>query len=278
MKQLLDDAYQRHYAVPAFNVSNLEFIKCVLSAANDLRSPVILQTHHLEADYANARNIVDMTCNLGADMDLKVAIHLDHGSSFEQAMHCIRAGYTSVMFDGSHLPLKQNIEILSSVVKAAHAVGVTVEGELGTIGNTTEFGEKIENIYLSDPEAAAQLTRETGIDCLAVAIGNAHGFYTQEPRLDFDRLKKITSLVHVPIVLHGGTGIPKEQIHKAIHGGISKLNISTALRSVFLSELRTLLNLDPNELELMKVFDAASKKMDISIKNAILMSMSDNKL
>jgi fructose/tagatose bisphosphate aldolase len=101
MKQLLDDARQRHYAVPAFNVSNLEFIKCVLSAANDLRSPVILQTHHLEADYANAKNIVDMACNLGADMDLKAAIHLDHGSSFEQAMRCIRAGYTSVMFDGS---------------------------------------------------------------------------------------------------------------------------------------------------------------------------------
>jgi ketose-bisphosphate aldolase len=278
MKQLLDDAYQGHYAVPAFNVSNLEFIKCVLSTANELRSPVILQTHYLEADYAGAENIVDMALNLGADMDLKVAIHLDHGSRFEHAIQCIRAGYTSVMFDGSLLPIEQNIEILSSIVKAAHTVGVTVEGEIGTIGNTSEFGEDIENAYLSDPDAAFRLTRETGIDCLAVAIGNAHGFYKEDPRLDFKRLEEITSLVHIPIVLHGGTGIPREQITKAIQCGVAKLNISTALRSAFLSELRSLLNSSPNELELMKIFSAALQKMKVCIKDVILMCMSDNKL
>lgn len=277
MKTLLADAYQGHYAVPAFNVCNLENIQCVLTIAQELHSPVILQAHYLEVNYAGAKTLVDIVRDVGANMDLDVAVHLDHGATYADAMRCIQGGFSSVMYDGSTLPLEENIAELRRVVAAASAVGVTVEGEIGTIGQTTEFGEKIEGAHLTDPAAAERLVNETNVDCLAVAIGNAHGFYTADPKLNFDLLKEITDRISVPIVLHGGTGIPKEQIQKAIKMGIAKINFSTALRSAFIVAMKSYLQENPEELGLMDIFTAGSDGMKAAIRDCIDLCMSAGK-
>lgn len=277
MKTLLKDAYKRHYAVPAFNICNMENIQCVLSVANELRSPVILQAHYLEVDYAGAKNLADMTRNIGADFDLDIAIHLDHGATYEHAIRCIQGGFSSVMYDGSALPLDDNIAELRRVVLAGRAVGVTVEGEIGTVGQTTEFGDKIENAHLTDPASAGRLVKESEVDCLAVAIGNAHGFYTTDPKLDFDRLKEIARRVSIPLVLHGGTGIPKDQIQQAIKMGIAKINFSTALRGAFISAMKAFLEANPDELGLMDILTAGSQQMKSAIRNSIDMCMSAGK-
>lgn len=277
MKALLEEARERHYAVPAFNVCNLENVQGVLAVANELRSPVILQAHYLEVYYAGAKTLVDMVRNVGADMHLDVAVHLDHGATYEDAMRCIQGGFSSVMYDGSALPLAENIAELRRVVTAGHAVGVTVEGEIGTIGQTTEFGERIEGAHLTDPGAAEQLVSETDVDCLAVAIGNAHGFYTADPQLDFDRLQEITRRISIPIVLHGGTGIPKEQIQRAICMGIAKINFSTALRSAFIGAMKAHLQQNPDELGLMDILAAGNKAMQCAVRDCIDLCMSAGK-
>jgi len=277
MKNLLEDAYQRHYAVPAFNVCNMENIQCVLSVANELRSPVIIQAHYLEVEYAGAKNLADIAKNVGADLDLDIALHLDHGATYEHAIRCIQGGFSSVMYDGSAAPLEDNIAGLRRVVLAGRAAGVTVEGEIGTIGQTTEFGGKIENAHLTDPASAERLVRESEADCLAVAIGNAHGFYTADPKLDFDLLQEIARRVSVPLVLHGGTGIPKEQIRQAIPMGIAKINFSTALRSAFIKSMKSFMDANPDELGLMDILAAGSKQMKAVIRDSIDMCMSAGK-
>jgi fructose-bisphosphate aldolase class II len=277
MKQLLQMGLAGHYAVPAFNICNLETIQGVLEVAEEMRSPVILQAHWLEAYYSTPRNVVQMAEELGRDRDVLAAVHLDHGATYEDAVRCVRGGFTSVMYDGSCLPLDENIATLRKVVEMAAAVGVTVEGEIGTIGQTSEMGEKIENAYLTHPADAKRLVDETCIDCLAVAIGNAHGFYKQEPRLDFDRLREIADAVKIPLVLHGGTGIPREQIQRAITMGIAKINFSTVLRSAFISRVHDFMTANPDELGLMDILAQGKEAMKVRVADCIDMCMSANR-
>lgn len=277
MKKLIARAHEEHYAVPAFNVCNMENIQGILEVAQEMHAPVIIQAHWLEADYAGAKTVVEMVKCLGESMDVEVAVHLDHGATFEDTVKCLRGGFTSVMYDGSLLPLEENIANLTKVVEMAHAAGVTVEGELGTIGQTGEMGEKIEGAYLTDPASAKQLVRETGIDCLAVAIGNAHGFYLAEPKLDFVRLKEIADMVEVPLVLHGGTGIPCEQIQKAITMGISKVNFSSALRKACISRIHEYLNEKPDEISLMDIMAAGKEALKTEVRKSIKMCMCADK-
>lgn len=273
MKELLSDAYDGGYAVPALNVCNLETIQGVLEQAEEMSAPVILQAHWLEAYYSSPKAVVELVRTLGEERDVTAAIHLDHGATYGDAIRCIRGGFSSVMYDGSSLPLDENIAILKKVVEAARAVGVTVEGEIGTIGQTSEMGEKLENAYLTDPMQAKELVDETDIDCLAVAIGNAHGFYKKDPELDFTLLQEITKVVRVPLVLHGGTGIPYDQIQKAIGMGIAKVNFSTALRMAFISKINTFMNENPEELGLMEILSEGKEAMKLEVKKAIEMCM-----
>jgi sugar/nucleoside kinase (ribokinase family) len=171
LKRLVEPAHRAGYAVPHFNVCNLETVQTVLSVADELRSPVILGAHWLEYEYAGTRTLVNLIENVGAAYDLDVAVHLDHGRGYEDAARVLAGGFTSVMFDGSSLPLEENVAITEQVVALAAATGASVEGEIGTIGQTTEFGEHIPNAHLADPRAAERLAG-TGIDILAVAIGN----------------------------------------------------------------------------------------------------------
>lgn len=267
MKTLLDSGLREHYAIPAFNVCNMESIQAVLETAAELRMPVILQAHYLECAYAGESNIVHMATEIGRNLDVQAAIHLDHGVSLEDAVRCIRGGFSSVMYDGSQYSLKENAAVLKQIVKLAHMVGVTVEGEVGTVGNTSEMGETLESVQLTDPNEAQWLVEETGVDCLAVGIGNAHGFYTEKPQLDFGRLEEIRRRVTVPLVLHGGTGLPEEQIRRAITMGIAKVNFSSALRRAYIGAVGKHLEEKPDELSMMDLFTAAKEKMKDEIRH-----------
>jgi fructose-bisphosphate aldolase class II len=254
MKKLMAAAYEGHYAVPAFNCASLEMIQCVLRTAAEMRSPVILGIHPVEVAYFGGAAVpVAIAKTVGADLDIEVAIHLDHGDSEKSVMGAIQGGFSSVMFDGSHLPIDQNVERTRGVVEIAHTVGVTVEGEVGTIGMTDEFGAKLENAHLSDPDWAERLAN-TGIDCLAVAIGNAHGFYAEEPQLRFDLVEEIRRRIKIPMVLHGGTGIPRDQVQRAISMGVAKMNVGTALRYAFVAAAKQLCDTEPTkDLPLMSL-------------------------
>lgn len=278
MKQLLEEARKGGYAIPAFNVCNLETVQGVLEQAEEMKAPVILQIHWLEAYYSSPKTMVDIIKNVAADKNVKIAIHLDHGATFEDTVRCVQGGFTSVMYDGSLLPLNENIANLKKVVEMAKAVGVTVEGEIGTIGQTSEMGEEIEGAYLTDPDDAKRLAEETGIDCLAVAIGNAHGFYKEDPQLDFTRLKEITDRVSIPLVLHGGSGIPCEQIQQGIRMGIAKINFSTVLRNAFIKETKQYMNDNPEELSIMDILIAGKTAMKEKVKESIEMCMCQGKL
>lgn len=277
MKLLLERARREGYAVPAFNVCSMENIQAVLAAAGELAAPLIVQAHFLESGYAGEKNLVEMVRNCRVQPGVDVAVHLDHGASLADVVKCIRGGFTSVMFDGSQLPLEENIRLLRQVVKIAHMVGVTVEGEIGTIGQTSEMGERLECVGLTDPAAAERLAEETGVDCLAVAIGNAHGFYSGPPKLDLERLEEIARRVPVPLVLHGGTGIPEDQVRQAIALGIAKVNVSTALRSAYIGALRDHLARQPGELSFMDLSKEAIEAMKGAAKSSIRRCMAEGR-
>ncbi|HHY22371.1 MAG TPA: class II fructose-1,6-bisphosphate aldolase [Bacilli bacterium] len=231
MKDMLIKAKEEHYAVGQFNLNNLEFTQAILLAAEEEKSPLICGVSEGAARYMGGfKTVVNMVKSLMDDygITVPVAIHLDHGSSFEKCVEAIHAGFTSVMIDGSHLPLEENIALTKRVVEVAHAVGVSVEAELGRIG-----GEE-DDLVVEDAEAAyaipaecEQLVKATGVDCFAPALGSVHGPYKGEPNLGFDRMKEIDGLVGIPLVLHGGTGIPTKDIKKAIEYGHAKINVNT---------------------------------------------------
>lgn len=231
MKEMLIKAKEEHYAVGQFNLNNLEFTQAILLAAQEENSPLICGVSEGAARYMGGfRTVVTMVSSLMEEygITVPVAIHLDHGSSFEKCVEAIHAGFTSVMIDGSHLPLEENIALTKRVVEVAHAVGVSVEAELGRIG-----GEE-DDLVVEDAEAAyaipaecEQLVKATGVDCFAPALGSVHGPYKGEPNLGFDRMKEIDGLVGIPLVLHGGTGIPTKDIEKAIEYGHAKINVNT---------------------------------------------------
>jgi fructose-bisphosphate aldolase class II len=261
------------YAVPHFNVCNLEVALAVADVAEELSSPVIFGIHPVESEYAGIQNLVALISSMVQSRGLTASIHLDHGSTFEQAVQCIRHGYTSVMFDGSTMSLDENLRITRDVVHVAHAAGVSVEAEVGTIGGTAEYGGEIENAHLADP-AACKAMGETGIDALAVAIGNAHGVYIAEPKLDFDLLAEIRSQTDVPLVLHGGSGIPSEQVQKAIGMGVAKFNVGTALHVAFREALRKGIAENPDSNEMFEYLEAAQAAMRSVVRDYVGIAMS----
>jgi tagatose 1,6-diphosphate aldolase GatY/KbaY len=228
MMQLLRRAVSEGYAVPSFCVWNAESIEVVLRAAAKLKGPVILMNGPGEFGLLSPRDLGSVAHALAERFDVPAALHLDHGNSMVMVEDCLAAKYTSVMLDYSTRPWAENAEALRQVVALAHPQGVTVEGELGVIGQvdqaTVEGGEQS---TLTDPDMAAAFVGETGIDALAVSIGNAHGFYTKLPRLDFERLAKLKAATRIPLVLHGGSGTPEADLRRAISLGIAKVNVAT---------------------------------------------------
>jgi ketose-bisphosphate aldolase len=276
--ELLLDARAGKYAVCAINCCNLENVKCVLEAAAEASSPIIVQAAPSEARHNTVQGLAAAVRAVGRDLNVRAAIHLDHGDSYELAAQCIRGGFTGVMFDGSALSFEKNIESTKKVAALGRATGVSVEAELGTIGKTTELGDLIEHDYMTDPSKAAEFVEATGIDCLAVAIGNAHGFYPFPPKLDFDRLAAIAKVVNIPLVLHGGTGIPDEQITRAISLGIAKINFSTVTKKAFIDAVKEYLAANPDAVSVTKLMKAGTLAFKETVRTAIVQCGSAGKL
>ena len=270
MKPLLAAAKDGKYAVGAFNCNNMEIVQAIIGAAEAERSPVIIQASQGAIKYAGLEYIVALTRIAAELATVPVALHLDHGTSFEQCQQCIDKGFTSVMIDGSKHALEENIALTNRVLAAARSKGVSVEGELGKITGTEDdiYVSEKESMY-TDPQEAAYYVQQTGVDALAIAIGTAHGQYKGEPQLDLDRLSEIVKLVDVPIVLHGSSGVPDEAIREAIARGVRKVNIDTNIREAFMAALSGALAAKPNELDPRKVLAPAREAATEIIREKI---------
>lgn len=247
MKEMLEKGKDNGYAVGQFNLNNLEYAQAILQAAEEEKSPVILGVSEGAGKYMGGFNVV--VSMVEALMEsygttVPVAIHLDHGSSFEKCAQAIHAGFTSVMIDGSHHPIEENIEVTKKVVELAHIHGVSVEAEVGTVGG--EEDGVIGGINYADLNECKSLVQETGVDCLAPALGSVHGEYQGEPNLGFKEMEEILNAVNVPLVLHGGTGIPTKDIQKAISLGTAKINVNTENQLAQAKTVRKVLEEKPN--------------------------------
>lgn len=255
---LLKAAEAGGYAVGAFNCNNMEIVQAIVEAAKAEKAPVIMQASQGAIKYAGINFIVEMARVAAAGAGVPVALHLDHGTSFSQVMQCIRSGFSSVMIDGSKYSLEDNIVLTRQVIAAAESVGVSVEAELGKIGGTEDdITVSDREAMMTDPEEARYFVEKTGIRSLAVAIGTAHGRYKGEPKLDFDRLKKIKALINIPVVLHGSSGVPDEAVQEAIALGVRKVNIDTNIREAFVEAARREIGTNLDEIDPRKILGPA---------------------
>ena len=262
MKNLLTVARANRFAVPAFNISSSMLLAGVIEAAEEEAAPVILAIHPDELAFVRP-SFVKAAVAEATQASVPVCIHLDHGSSLEQIMTAIQAGFTSVMMDASTEPLDDNIEICRQVVELAHAVDISVEGELGTIGTAdAEAESEAEEIIFVDPSDVKTFIESTGVDTLAVAIGTLHGLYPKnmKPKLRLDLLEAIAAQVDIPLVLHGGSANPDREIIRAIQLGISKINISSDIKSAFYQQCRQTLT-DPALREPLSIYPPAIQAM-----------------
>jgi fructose-bisphosphate aldolase, class II len=228
MNVFLPRAKQEGFAVGQFNMNNLEYVQAITAAGKEERSPFIFGASEGAIQYMGLHNVVALARIAAEESGLPIALHLDHGSSFEMVVKCIRAGFSSVMFDGSHYPLEENIRLTQKVVEVAHAVGVSVEGELGTIGGVEDdLDVAEEDASLANPDDAIRFWQETGVDAMAIAVGTAHGIYKGVPKIRYHIIEKVSQNIEAPIVLHGGSGVPDESVQRAISLGVGKINVNT---------------------------------------------------
>ena len=243
MKDLLAVANEHKFAVPAFNISDYSMMNGIFEASEEKQAPVIIAIHPDELKNTGTE-IVKAIIEKAHKATVPVCIHLDHGATFEQVMLAIQSGFTSVMIDGSSLSFEDNIAVCKKVAEAAHAVNVSVEGELGTIGSTDAQAEAGANtIIYTDPDAAVKFVEATGVDTLAIAIGTSHGIYPKgmKPELKLDLLKVIKSKVSIPLVLHGGSNNPDAEIGQSVTLGVNKINISSDIKVAYYEKMREVL-------------------------------------
>ena len=278
MKDMLNKADNGKYAVPHFNINNLEWTRFILEECEKLKTPVILGVSEGAGKYMGGfKTVADMVKNLVnyLNITIPVALHLDHGSSYESCIDAIDSGFTSVMIDASKYSIEENIRITKQVVDYAHKRNVTVEAEVGAVGGE-EDGVADELAY-AKVEDATRLVKETGIDFLAPALGSVHGIYKGEPKLDFVRMVKIHELVNLPLVLHGGSGIPDELIKKAISCGICKININTELQIAWSQGVRQFLSEDDKVYDPRKIIKSGERTMKEMIKEKVMLFGSNDK-
>ena len=249
-KQMLLDAQAGHYAVGAFNVENLEFVMAVVRAAEERRSPVILQTTPGTIKYASLDYFAAMVRCAAEEATVPVALHLDHGDGFDRCIQAARAGYTSVMIDGSHVPFEDNIALTASVTKFAGPINLPVEAELGKVGGKEDDGPAVEgeNPY-TDPDQAEEFVARTNCTSLAVGVGTAHGVYHGTPHIEQGVLKAIRQRLDIPLVLHGTSGVPDDQVAEAIQNGICKVNYAPELRQVFTAAFMKYMSENPGNFD-----------------------------
>jgi len=293
MSVLLQKANSEGYAVAAFNTNNMEITQGIIEGAVAERSPVIIQCSEGALEYAGVDMVVAMVKAAAGNVDIPVALHLDHGKRFDNIIRCIRAGFTSVMIDGSHLPLDENIALTRKVVDVAHAAGVSVEAELGRIAGIEDHVSTSEReAILTDPAEAERFVAETGVDALAVAIGTAHGprKFKGEPKLELDRIREIKSRVGIPLVMHGASAVPKDVIEKAVKygaqiegasgvpdeavrqavaNGINKVNIDTDMRLAMIAAMRETLYNNPDATDPRKILGPARAAVTSVVRHKI---------
>ena len=278
MTDMLNKALEGKYAVGQFNINNLEWTQAVLEAAQAENSPVILGVSEGAGKYMGGSLVVAaMTEALMETMNITVpvALHLDHGSSFESCKSAIDAGFSSVMIDNSAYPIDENIDATKKVVEYAHSKGASVEAEVGTVGGTEDGVTG--GVQYADPQECLRMVKEANIDALAAALGSVHGDYEGEPVLGFDEMKEISDLTHAPLVLHGGSGIPEFQIKKAIENGHSKINVNTELQQVWTAGVREKLATDDKVYDPRKVIAPGKARIVATVKETMQRFGSSNK-
>ncbi|QDE34112.1 ketose-bisphosphate aldolase [Microbacterium foliorum] len=272
-KSILDVANENNFAIPAFNISDWAMFNGVMDISEEKTAPVIIAIHPDEVSHITTDLIAAMHSRAHRS-SVPVAIHWDHGGSYEQIITAIKAGFTSVMIDASLLPFDENVALTRKVVDAAHAVGIQVEGELGTIGANDSYGESgAAEIIYTNPVDAVRFVEETGVDSLAIAIGTSHGLYPSDknPELRHDLLEEIKAAIGIPLVLHGGSSNPDAELRRAVELGVNKINISSDIKVSYHNRMREILGTDqrlrepnaiqPMALEAMKA--TAAEKIDL---------------
>lgn len=275
-EQMLSDAQKGGYAVGAFNVENMEMVKAVIAAAEELKAPVMLQTTPSTVTYGNLEMYHAMVMAEAKKAAVPVCLHLDHGSSFDLAVKAIHAGYTSVMIDGSHEDFESNVALTKKVVEIARIWGVPVEAELGKVGGKEDDMEA-EADTNTNPEEAREFVERTGVSSLAVAIGTAHGFYAKTPVLDKERISEIKKLVSIPLVLHGASGLSDEDVKECVRRGMCKVNFATELRVAYTEAGQKLMEKTPDIFDPKKLGTVGMRAVKELVKNRILVCGCDYK-
>lgn len=272
-REMLKKAQQGKYAVGAFNAENMEMVQAIVAAAEAEHAPVIIQTTPGTLKYADAMIFAGQASRLAAAAKVPVALHLDHGNSFELAEYCVRQGYTSVMIDGSLLPFEDNVALSRRVVEMAG--DTPVEAELGTVGGKEDSHEA--SMSYTDPAQAEEFVRRTGVYSFAPAIGTAHGVYKSTPKIDLERLSEIAARVDAPLVLHGTSGVPDETVRACIERGICKVNYATDLRITFTNAVKAYISENPNAFDPKKYLGAARAAVTERVRELIRVCGSNEK-
>lgn len=275
---LLEAADKGGYAVGAFNCNNMEIVQAIMMAAEREKSPVIIQASQGAIKYAGLNYITALVKTAAEASDIPVALHLDHGTDYDQCLRCIEAGFTGVMVDYSKHPIEENIRVVKDVLSIAGPKNVSVEAELGKIGGTEDDVTVSEReASMTDPDEAEYFVKETQVGSLAVAIGTAHGQYKGTPKLDLERLEAIKAKTNIPIVLHGSSGVPDDALRAAIERGVCKVNIDTNLREAFVAACRKVLDENPKEIDPRKVLGPAREAMADKVAEKIRIFGSNGK-
>lgn len=248
--EILRAAYEGHFAVGAFNANNMEQVQGIVEAAVEERAPVILQVSQGAIRYAGLEFAAAMVRTAAAEVDVPVVLHLDHGTDFDQNIRCLRAGFTSLMYDGSKTPYEDNIRVTAQVAHMAHVCGIPVEAELGKVLQSTDGVTEAEvQAAMTDPDQALDFVQRTCCDSLAVAVGSVHAMQEAQAELDIDRIKRIDAKVGIPLVLHGSSGVKEESEVDAIQYGIAKINVATMLNQAFVRGLCEAIDKDPTNVD-----------------------------
>jgi fructose-bisphosphate aldolase class II len=262
--EILEHALKAHFAVGAFNADNMEMVQAIVEAAEEERAPLILQVSEPTVRYAGLLLPATMVKAIASEASIPIVLHLDHGMSFEQNALALRAGFTSLMFDGSRLPYEENVATTIRIVEMAHTAGVPVEAELGKVLQRGATPAEVESA-MTDPYQAADFVQRTGCDSLAVAVGSIHAMTSRDAELDLARIRAIQESVALPLVLHGSSGVKHESVQGAIELGVCKVNVSTYLKQAFVGTIRTELAAAPDEVDFRVLFtparDAAKERV-----------------
>lgn len=275
-KKVLQDALEKKYAVPAFNFANMENLQAIIDGAEEMNSPVIIQTTQGAIKYAGFEYLADLGKGAAQRAKVPVALHLDHGTDFKYHLKAIKLGWTSLMIDASKHDFETNINIVRKVVEIAHILDISVEAELGVIGGK-EDDIKVDVPIYTEVQDAVKFYNETDCDSLAIAVGTIHGVYKGEVKIDFDRIREIKQEINIPLVLHGSSGVPGDMISKAVESGINKVNFDTELKLANLKAMTKFIEENPKVYDIRKIFKPCRNAMKEVVVDKIKACKSDNK-